>query len=149
MKIKNEDEINSGIYEKGSISFEAIYNSMKNNPRIKECGSIHSFSGIVRATSKSGKSVKKLTLEAYDELANNIIKEICEDIKSEFAILDIKIIHFKGEFEISDELVHVLVASAHRQEGFIALRQAVERYKKELAVWKKENFVDGSSEWAH
>jgi len=29
------------------------------------------------------------------------------------------------------------------------LRLAVERYKKEIAVWKKEVFLDGSSEWVH
>ncbi len=37
----------------------------------------------------------------------------------------------------------------HRKEGFNAICNAVEMYKKEIAVWKREDFIDGSSEWIH
>ena len=51
--------------------------------------------------------------------------------------------------EINPEAHHVVVASSHRVEGFASLREAVEMYKKEIAVWKREDFDDGTSEWVH
>jgi molybdopterin synthase catalytic subunit len=44
-------------------------------------------------------------------------------------------------------VVLVLVASPRRKQGFVALRDAVERYKKEPALFKKEVYEDGSSSW--
>jgi molybdopterin synthase catalytic subunit len=146
MKINSTPrEIRSGIYEKGTLTFEEVYNSIKAHPLIKKSGSILTFTGIVRETSKTGKLIKDLEIEAYDELGNQIIGEICKSIKEKYDLIDIKIVHLKGRFDISEDLVYVLVASAHRPEGFNALMEAVERYKSELTVWMKEEFIDGTS----
>jgi len=145
----NFTQVKSGIYEKDKISLSNIIFSLKNHPKIKDAGSILTFTGIVRNTSKNGKLIRSLEIDAYEELANNSINKICKEIKEVPGIVDIVIVHFKGAFDIKDELVHVVVASSHREEGFKALRLAVEKYKKEIAVWKKEVFSDGSSEWVH
>ncbi|MBD3212391.1 MAG: hypothetical protein GF311_07270 [Candidatus Lokiarchaeota archaeon] len=142
-------EIESGIYRKGEVDFPMIIEGIKTNKEIKKAGSILSFNGIVRETSKDGQPVESLIIDAYAELANKSIDKICRDIKQIDGIIDIKIIHLKGEFNISEDLVYVVVASAHRDEGFKALRKAVERYKSEIEVWKREELVDGSSEWTH
>ena len=149
MNTNNFTQVKSGIYEKDKINFSNIIFSLKNHPKIKDVGSILTFTGIVRNTSKDGKLIRKLEIDAYEELANNSINKICKEINQIPGIVDIVIVHFKGTFDITDELVHVIVASSHREEGFKALRLAVEKYKKEIAVWKKEMFLDGSSEWVH
>lgn len=82
-------------------------------------------------------------------MANKSIKKICQEIQEREGIIDIKIIHLKGTFQVSEDLVYVVVASAHREEGFEALRNGVERYKSEIEVWKRENFKNGSSKWIH
>lgn len=145
----NEDIVKSGIYNKGEIELESIIRSMKANPKIKKAGSIHTFTGIVRDSSINGKPVIKMKIDAYDELANKSIINICETLKREKGIIDIKIIHLKGDFDISEDLVYVVVASAHRKEGFEVISKAVEMYKKEITVWKREDFNDGTSEWIH
>ncbi|MFX1302110.1 MAG: molybdenum cofactor biosynthesis protein MoaE [Promethearchaeota archaeon] len=145
----NEDIVKSGIYNKGEIELESIIRSMKANPKIKKAGSIHTFTGIVRDSSINGKPVIKMKIDAYDELANKSIINICETLKREKGIIDIKIIHLKGDFNISEDLVYVVVASAHRKEGFEVISKAVEMYKKEITVWKREDFNDGTSEWIH
>ena len=149
MNNNNFPQIKSGIYEKDEINLSNIIFSLKNHPEIQEVGSILTFTGIVRNTSKDGKLINSLEIDAYEELANQSIDKICKEIRKIPGIVDVIIIHFKGVFEIKDELVHVIIASSHREEGFKALRLAVERYKKEIAVWKKEVFLDGSSEWVH
>jgi len=145
----NEDFAKSGIYNKGEIELKSIMKSIKRNPKIKKAGSIHTFTGIVRDSSIKGKPVISMKIDAYDELANQSITKICESLKREKGIIDVKIIHLKGEFDLSEDLVYVVVASAHRKEGFDVISKAVEMYKKEIAVWKRENFNDGTSEWIH
>jgi molybdopterin synthase catalytic subunit len=142
-------QVKSGIYNKGDIDFDSIIKSIKLNPDISKAGSIHTFTGIVRDTSINGKPVINMKIDAYDELANKSINKICEELKRENGIIDIKLVHLKGAFDLSEDLVYVVVASAHRKEGFEVIKKAVEKYKKEIAVWKKEEFSDGSSEWIH
>ena len=149
MKNKITTQINSGIYHKGSITLENIIKSIKSHHDIEDVGSILTFTGIVRRTSNDGRSVKGLKIDAYVEMANKIIKKICEEIKKKPGIIDVILVHFQGDFNLSEDLVYVVVASSHREEGFTALRETVEKYKKEITVWKKEDFVNGISEWDH
>jgi molybdopterin synthase catalytic subunit len=141
--------LRSGIFNKGEVTLEEILKAIKSNPKIKKAGSIHVFTGIVRETSKEGKQVNKMKIDSFDDLANKTIKRICERLKKKNGIIDVKIVHFKGDFNLSDDLVYVVVASAHREEGFEAIRNAVDLYKKELAVWKREDFINGTSKWIH
>ena len=149
MKSNGQLRGKSGIYNKGEIDLEKIIKLTKANPNIKKAGSIHTFTGIVRDTSINGKPVISMKIDAYDELANKSITKICEKLKQENGIIDIKLVHLKGDFDLSEDLVYVVVASAHRREGFEVISKAVEMYKKEIAVWKREDFSDGSSEWIH
>jgi len=145
----NEIIIKSGIYNKGELTLETIIKSLKKHPDIEKAGAILTFNGIVRKTSDDGKPVKGMKIDAYKELANKSINKICEELKKRNGIIDVILIHFKGEFDLSEDLVYVIVASAHREEGFDVLRSAVEMYKKEIAVWKQENYLNGTSEWIH
>lgn len=149
MNDKITTQINSGIYSKGSITLENIINSIKNHHNIEDVGSILTFAGIVRRTSNNGRLVKGLKIDAYIEMANKSIEKICEEVKKKDGIIDVILVHFQGDFSLSEDLVYVVVASSHREEGFTALRETVEKYKKEITVWKKEDFIDGTSEWVH
>ncbi|MFW9822812.1 MAG: molybdenum cofactor biosynthesis protein MoaE [Candidatus Thorarchaeota archaeon] len=149
MNKNNGPQIESGIYNKGEINLESIIRSIKRDSNIAEAGSIHTFTGIVRRSSQTGKPVISMKIDAYDDLANESISKICTKLKQEKGIINIKIIHLKGEFELTDDLVYVVVASAHRKEGFEVISKAVDMYKKEIAVWKRENYKDGSSDWIH
>jgi len=54
----------------------------------------------------------------------------------------VQIHHFTGEFDLGEDLVYVLVAGGHRENVFPALKEAVERYKKEAPIFKKEHITD-------
>jgi len=149
MSISDKTRNISGIYKKGEMTLEHIINSVKDNSNIKKAGSIHTFTGIVRESSLNGKLVDSMKIDAYDDLANESIIKICNRLKQEEGIIDVKIVHLKGDFDLTDDLVYVVVASAHRKEGFDVISKAVEMYKKEIAVWKRENYENGSSEWIH
>jgi len=100
------------------------------------------FIGIVRGEALSGETVKKLELEAYEEKANEVLNNICEDLRKRNGIIDVQIHHLLGEFGVGEDLVYVLVAGAHRHDVFPVLEEAVERYKREAPIFKKEYVID-------
>ena len=56
-------------------------------------------------------------------------------------VTDVQIHHLLGEFSPGEDLVYVLVAGSHRQNIFPVLEQAVERYKTEAPIFKKEHVI--------
>jgi len=136
-----------GIYERGTLTLPQILESLHENPRLREAGAIASFIGIVRGQTYEGKKVAKLEVEAYKEKANEVIARICGDLSARTGIVDARIYHLTGSFNVSDDIVYVVVAGRSRKDVFPALIEAVERYKKELPVWKKEILTDGTSYW--
>ncbi|GAG79658.1 unnamed protein product, partial [marine sediment metagenome] len=50
---------------KGEVDLTSIIKSIKRESNIKEAGSIHTFTGIVRSSSKTGKSVVSMKIDAY------------------------------------------------------------------------------------
>jgi molybdopterin synthase catalytic subunit len=57
--------------------------------------------------------------------------------------MDIRIHHVTGELSVGEDIVYIVVAGAHREEVFKTLRDAVERMKREVAIWKKEITDEG------
>ena len=74
-------------------------------------------------------------------MKNKVLEGICSKLKMTEGIVDVQIHHMLGEFEVSDELVYVLVAGAHRNDIFPTLRRAIEQYKKSAPIFKKEHRV--------
>jgi molybdopterin synthase catalytic subunit len=131
-----------GIHKKGELSFPKLLRSVKEKADFHKAGAIATFIGVVRGEAPDGDNVEKLELEAYEEEANRILGEICEELKKKEGVVDVQIHHFVGEFDVGEDLVYVVVAGAHREDVFGVLREAVERYKHEAPVFKKEHIVD-------
>ena len=132
----------SGVHPKGTLLLSDVVESLKKRRDYHKVGAMALFIGVVRGETKKGESVKRLQLEAYDEKADEVLEKICKDLKSEEGIVDVQIHHFTGEFELGEDLVYVAVAGGHRQNVFPVLRKAVERYKKESPIFKKEYIKD-------
>jgi molybdopterin synthase catalytic subunit len=66
------------------------------------------------------------------------LSRICTDLKKKKGIVDVQIHHLLGEFTVGEDMVYVLVAGSHRKDVFSVLQEAVERYKKEAPIFKKE-----------
>ena len=134
-----------GVTKKGKFSLLDIIKSVKSKTDFQKAGAIALFIGLVRGETLKGDKVQKLELEAYEEKANEILASICNDLKKKKGIVDVQIHHLLGEFSVGEELVYVLVAGAHRRNVFPVLEEAVERYKKEAPIFKKEYITDEKS----
>jgi len=132
----------AGVHPKGALSLQDVIESVRKSPDFKRVGAMALFVGVVRGKTKEGESVRHLQLEAYDEKADEALEKICTDLKVKKGIVDVQIHHFTGKFELGEDLVYVLVAGEHRESVFPVLQEAVERYKKEAPIFKKEYVKD-------
>jgi len=132
----------AGVHEKGTLSILDLISNIKKSDNFEKAGAIALFIGVARGETLEREKVQKLTLEAYEEKANEVLAKICDDLSRKPGIVDVQIHHLLGEFHAGEDLVYVLVAGSHRTDVFPVLREAVERYKSEAPVFKKERVVD-------
>ena len=132
----------AGVAKKGKVSLSDMIKNVKSRKDFQKAGAIALFIGLVRGETLKGDRVQKLELEAYEEKANEVLAGICNDLKKKPGIVDVQIYHLLGEFSVGEEIVYVLVAGDHRKNVFPVLEEAVERYKKEAPIFKKEYITD-------
>ena len=128
----------SHVHKKGKLSLFDILKQVRANQNFSKAGGIGIFVGVVRGETFRSETVSKLELEAYVEKANEVLANICAELRNRTGIIDVQIHHLIGEFDVGEDLVYVVVAGAHRHEMFSTLEEAVERYKKEAPIFKKE-----------
>lgn len=105
------------------------------------------FLGIVRGSS-NGKKVLYLDYEAYEEIAEQMLREFVASAFEKWALEEIKILHRLGRVWLGQIAVAIEVKSAHRDEAYQASRFLIEEIKHKVPIWKKEYFADGTSEWS-
>ncbi len=128
----------AGVHKKGDFSVVDLIKNTTMSDNYSKAGAIAQFIGIVRGVTINGEKVQKLKLEAYEEKANEILLNICRELAVKKGIVNVQIHHLLGEFEVGEDLVYVSVAGSHRSDVFPVLFDAVERYKNEAPVFKKE-----------
>jgi len=132
----------TGVHRKGQFSLFDLLRSIRERPDSHKVGAIAIFIGVVRGETSSGETVKKLRLEAYEEKASGVLENICDQFRKRVGVIDVEIHHLLGEFDVGEDMVYVLVAGSHRHDVFPVLEEAVERYKKEAPIFKKEYITD-------
>lgn len=130
------------VHQKATIALSELLKSVKEKPNFRKAGAVALFMGVVRGETHENHPVQKLELEAYEEKANQILTDICDELSKREGIVDVQIHHLLGEFDVGEEVVYVLVAGAHRHNIFPVLEEAVERYKKEAPIFKKEYILN-------
>jgi molybdopterin synthase catalytic subunit len=127
--------------------FETFRSSISGHPG----GAIVSFTGTVRRDAKgtADREVKtiKIEIEAIEGVSSEHLQQISTDMEARPGIVKAMIVHYTGKFDLGEPMVHVLVCAEHRQEGFKALEDIVNRYKKETPLWKREWYSDGTFKW--
>ena len=105
------------------------------------------FLGTVRDHSDN-KRVLYLEYEAYEEMAEQMIRELVAFSFDQWPLEEIKILHRLGRVWLGQIAVAIEVKSAHRDEAYQASRYLIEGIKHKIPIWKKEYFADGTSEWS-
>lgn len=106
-------------------------------------GAIVRFDGIVRDHA-DGKATSHLEYEAYQPMAERVLKQIAAEAKDLWPVGEVAIWHRTGRLEIGETSVLITVGSPHRAEAFIACKFVIDRVKEIAPIWKKEVGPDGS-----
>ncbi len=105
-------------------------------------GAILTFAGTVR-NHHLGREVTGIEYHAYEEMAVKELDRIEAAAREKWPGIEIEIVHRIGFLEIGEASVLIAVATAHRKEGFEALRYAIDTIKEDVPIWKKEMYTDG------
>ncbi|HCA79607.1 MAG TPA: hypothetical protein DEP53_07730 [Bacteroidetes bacterium] len=126
-----------------TIDVQSIVGTVTNS----ESGAIDVFIGTTRNNS-DGRGVLSLMYEAYEPMALKIMAELEDEARSRWNLHRVVVVHRLGVVEAAEASVVVAVSSAHRKEAFDACRFLIDRLKRDVPIWKKERFVDGSEKWS-
>jgi molybdopterin synthase catalytic subunit len=112
----------------------------KGNPAI---GAIASFVGVVRDVNE-GDSVSEMTLEHYPGMTEKSIERIIVQARGRWRVIDAVVVHRVGLLQPTDQIVLVVVASAHRGDAFAACEFIMDYLKTQAPFWKKESTGEGA-----
>jgi molybdopterin synthase catalytic subunit len=108
-------------------------------------GAVATFQGTVRSQSR-GRAVIALEYEAYSGMAENVMDEIADEVKSRYKLCAVAVTHRLGRVEIGETSVAIAVSAPHRQDALAACRDVIDALKERVPLWKKELY-EGGEEW--
>ncbi|KAI8957067.1 Molybdopterin biosynthesis MoaE [Daldinia sp. FL1419] len=121
-------------------------NNIMDRVRNPQAGAIIMFAGTTR-DNFSGKPVKELQYSAYNPLALRTMLSICKEIRVEYGLIAIAMVHRLGSVPIGEESILVAVSAPHRQAAWRAGERALEDCKERVEVWKREEFEGEDGVW--
>ena len=105
-------------------------------------GAVATFLGVVRDMNE-GDRVSGMTLEHYPGMTERALEDICREARDRWDVSDILIVHRVGPLRPLDQIVLVVVTSAHRGEAFAACEFVMDYLKTRAPFWKKESTAEG------
>jgi molybdopterin synthase catalytic subunit len=112
------------------------------DPRV---GAVCSFIGTVRdRTPGTPGSISSMELEHYPGMTEKSIEAMIDQAHQRFDIFGARVIHRVGLLQPLDQIVLVVVTSAHRGESFQACEFLMDFLKTQAPFWKKEQSPEGA-----
>lgn len=124
------------------------YHALTESVRSPRAGAVVLFLGTVREFTDE-KQTTALDYDAYPEMAIAKMRELVAEAAGRWPVIEAVIEHRVGHLELGDVCVAVAVSSPHRRDAFEAGQFLIDELKVRVPIWKKENWIDGESEWVH
>ncbi len=106
-------------------------------------GAVCTFIGTVRDRN-DGNAVSAMELEHYPGMTEKSIEAMIDQAFKRFDIYAARVIHRVGPLQPLDQIVLVVVTSAHRGESFQACEFLMDYLKTQAPFWKKEQTPEGA-----
>ena len=110
-----------------------------------QVGAVASFIGTVRDRN-DGVGVSAMELEHYPGMTERAIETMIDEAMRRFEIRRARVIHRIGLLQPRDQIVLVVVTSAHRRAAFEACEFLMDYLKTQAPFWKKEQ-TPGGARW--
>ena len=106
-------------------------------------GAVCSFLGTVRDRN-DGCDVQSLELEHYPGMTEKAIEAMIDEAMRRFDIRRARVVHRVGLMQPMEQIVLVVVTSAHRGSSFQACEFLMDYLKTQAPFWKKEQTPEGA-----
>jgi molybdopterin synthase catalytic subunit len=123
------------------LSLDAVVSEVAD----ERAGAVATFTGTVRRQSR-GREVTRLEYEAYAEMAEDVMAQIACELGERYELCAVSIHHRVGTLAIGEASVAIAVSAPHRQDALAACKDAIDRLKETVPLWKKEVY-EGGEEW--
>ncbi|HUY58049.1 MAG TPA: molybdenum cofactor biosynthesis protein MoaE [Candidatus Micrarchaeaceae archaeon] len=100
-------------------------------------GAIATFLGLVRDPDQ-GRAVDQLLYEAYPEMAEPVLAQICSEACRKFGATEARVRHRTGPVPSGVGSVAVVVGAAHRRQALDACGFIIDELKSRAPIWKSE-----------
>jgi molybdopterin synthase catalytic subunit len=108
-------------------------------------GAVCVFVGTVRdRNSGQPGTVSSLELEHYPGMTEKSIEAMIDEVHRRFDVFGARVIHRVGLLQPLDQIVLVVVTSAHRGQSFQACEFLMDYLKTQAPFWKKEQTPEGA-----
>ncbi|HUN94582.1 MAG TPA: molybdenum cofactor biosynthesis protein MoaE [Burkholderiaceae bacterium] len=109
-----------------------------------DVGAIAAFIGVARDLN-DGDAVTRMSIEHYPGMTESALEEIVATACARWPkLVEALVVHRYGDFDPGDQIVLVVVASAHRGDAFQACEFLMDYLKTSAPFWKKETTPSGS-----
>jgi molybdopterin synthase catalytic subunit len=113
-----------------------------------EAGANVLFVGTARGFT-NGVETTGLEYEAHDSMATEALERLCTAAVDRFSLLACAVEHRLGRVAIGEAAVGIAASAPHRRAAFEAAEWLMERIKREVPIWKCEEWADGRRAWVH
>lgn len=129
--------------------FELTYKPIQLQPYLDfvmgpEMGAVNVFLGTAREWTRGRRTIL-LRYEAYESMAEKMLVQIGEEVRTMADGARMAVVHRLGEVAIGEAAVAIVVATPHRDGAYAGSRHIIERIKEMVPIWKKEIWEDGEA----
>jgi molybdopterin synthase catalytic subunit len=108
-------------------------------------GAVVSFAGVVR-DHDGGRPVTSIEYVGHPTAAA-VLARVVAEVTAQSQAEAVAVSHRLGPLAVGEAALVVAVAGVHRAEAFATAMLLVDEVKRQLPVWKRQVFPDGSDEW--
>lgn len=113
-----------------------------------DAGAVVLFVGTTRRMTGEKETVK-LEYDCYRPMAEAELTMLRNQAMQRWPLKCCGIVHRIGVVENGQASVAVAVSSPHRVQAFEAAQWVMDTLKRNVPIWKREQWTDGSTEWVH
>jgi molybdopterin synthase catalytic subunit len=113
-----------------------------------KAGAVVLFLGTTRELTEGRKTVA-LDYEAYVEMAQRRLDALEAEARRQWPVIECIVVHRLGRVPIGEASVAIAVSTPHRADAFAAGQWLIDSLKRDVPIWKREQWADGTTEWVH
>lgn len=99
------------------------------------------FAGVVRGL-EDGRRITALEYEAYDSMAERLMRGILQESGRRLGCELAHVIHRVGLIPVGEMAIWIGVGAGHRQEALALVGEFMDRLKEDVPIWKRRAFPE-------